>query len=219
MSLPRCWASWFAAAFVLGIPGRYVVITTAIWQAVVVPARYPRASALGIALACGGVRDAEPRLFHGPAGHQGTRTVRRSGCGTMAMGRLAWVLFAACVAYVVIAVGGCQLAGLLQDFLPAPRDGDPVAERIHLGQLPDRLRFRRGAFGPDQQPHPRGGEWPVGRGRRDGWCCRYGLSTAGSPGHSLVEYVVMFPQAVPRMVFGLALLWAWPGDSDPDPSR
>jgi iron(III) transport system permease protein len=30
-----------------------------------------------------------------------------------------------------------------------------------------------------------------------------------APGHSLVEYVVMFPQAVPRMVFGLALLWAW----------
>jgi iron(III) transport system permease protein len=29
------------------------------------------------------------------------------------------------------------------------------------------------------------------------------------PGHSLVEYVVMFPQAVPRMVFGLGLLWAW----------
>jgi len=29
------------------------------------------------------------------------------------------------------------------------------------------------------------------------------------PGHSLIEYVVMFPQAVPRMVFGLGLLWAW----------
>jgi iron(III) transport system permease protein len=30
-----------------------------------------------------------------------------------------------------------------------------------------------------------------------------------APGHGLTEYVVMFPQAVPRMVFGLALLWAW----------
>ena len=28
-------------------------------------------------------------------------------------------------------------------------------------------------------------------------------------GHRLIEYVVMFPQAVLRMVFGLALLWAW----------
>src|SRR5258708_7593348 len=41
----------FAAAFVLGLPGRYVVITTAIWQAVQsFPPDYPRASALGIAL-------------------------------------------------------------------------------------------------------------------------------------------------------------------------
>jgi iron(III) transport system permease protein len=30
-----------------------------------------------------------------------------------------------------------------------------------------------------------------------------------TPGSSLIEYVIMFPQAVPRMVFGLGLLWAW----------
>jgi iron(III) transport system permease protein len=30
-----------------------------------------------------------------------------------------------------------------------------------------------------------------------------------APGRGLVEYIVMIPQAVPRMVFGLALLWAW----------
>ena len=28
-------------------------------------------------------------------------------------------------------------------------------------------------------------------------------------GRGAIEYVVMFPQAVPRLVFGLALLWAW----------
>jgi iron(III) transport system permease protein len=28
-------------------------------------------------------------------------------------------------------------------------------------------------------------------------------------GSGLIEYLVMFPQAVPRMVFGLAILWAW----------
>src|SRR5476651_1473228 len=41
----------FAAAFVLGLPGRFVVITTAIWQAVQsYPPDYPRAAAMGIAL-------------------------------------------------------------------------------------------------------------------------------------------------------------------------
>jgi iron(III) transport system permease protein len=29
------------------------------------------------------------------------------------------------------------------------------------------------------------------------------------PGRSYLEYIVMFPQAVPRMVFSLGLLWAW----------
>jgi iron(III) transport system permease protein len=28
-------------------------------------------------------------------------------------------------------------------------------------------------------------------------------------GRGAIEYLVMFPQAVPRLVFGLALLWAW----------
>ncbi len=30
-----------------------------------------------------------------------------------------------------------------------------------------------------------------------------------TPGRVLFEYVAMFPQAVPRLVFGLGLLWAW----------
>jgi iron(III) transport system permease protein len=29
------------------------------------------------------------------------------------------------------------------------------------------------------------------------------------PGRGAIEYIAMFPQGVPRMVFGLALLWAW----------
>jgi len=29
------------------------------------------------------------------------------------------------------------------------------------------------------------------------------------PGSGLIEYVVMFPQAVPRLVFAFGLMWAW----------
>ena len=29
------------------------------------------------------------------------------------------------------------------------------------------------------------------------------------PGRTTVEYVLMFPQSVPRVIFGLGLLWAW----------
>ena len=35
------------------------------------------------------------------------------------------------------------------------------------------------------------------------------LPLAGAGARRSIEYVVMFPQAVPRMVFGLGLLWAW----------
>src|SRR5206468_11478450 len=29
------------------------------------------------------------------------------------------------------------------------------------------------------------------------------------PGSGLIEYMVMFPQAVPRLVFAFGLMWAW----------
>src|SRR5262249_56742926 len=29
------------------------------------------------------------------------------------------------------------------------------------------------------------------------------------PGSCLIEYIVMFPQAVPRLVFAFGLMWAW----------
>src|SRR5204862_773592 len=29
------------------------------------------------------------------------------------------------------------------------------------------------------------------------------------PGSAVIEYVVMFPQAVPRLVFAFGLMWAW----------
>ena len=41
----------FAAAFVLGIPGRFYVVTTAIWQATLsFPPDYGRAAAMGLSL-------------------------------------------------------------------------------------------------------------------------------------------------------------------------
>jgi iron(III) transport system permease protein len=29
------------------------------------------------------------------------------------------------------------------------------------------------------------------------------------PGHGVIEYIVMFPQAVPRLVFAFGMMWAW----------
>src|SRR5437762_2336923 len=91
----------FAAAFVLGIPARYVVITTAIWQAVTMyPADYGRAAALGIGLFA--VMFLTLSLYRLVIRHGNFATITGKAFRprAMAMGRLAWLLFGLCLAYV-----------------------------------------------------------------------------------------------------------------------
>jgi len=95
----------FAAAFVLGIPARFVVITTAIWQAVTMyPSDYGRAAALGIGLFA--VMFLTLSLYRVAIrrGHFATITGKAFRPRPMAIGRLAWLLFALCLAYVIAAV-------------------------------------------------------------------------------------------------------------------
>src|SRR5258708_4436510 len=197
----------FAAAFVLGLPGRYVVITTAIWQAVQsFPPDYPRASALGIALFA--VMFATLSLYRMMlrGGHFATITGKAFRPRTMAMGRLAWVLFAACLAYVAVAVVLPLAALLLISF--------QRFATVILSQSQFTLANYQTAFGFGA----------VRQALTNSLILGVGVATIGvaimtvlvwiiyrsrAPGHRFVEYVVMFPQAVPRMVFGLALLWAW----------
>src|SRR5262249_235018 len=107
----------FAAAFVLGIPARYVVITTAIWQATQsFPPDYPRASALGIALFAVMLLTLSVSRMVVRRGNFATITGKAFRPRTMAMGRMAWVLFAGCVLYVVAAVFLPLAALLLTSF-------------------------------------------------------------------------------------------------------
>jgi iron(III) transport system permease protein len=196
----------FAAAFVLGLPARYVVITTAIWQAVQsYPPDYPRASALGIALFA--VMFATLSLYRLMVrrGNFATITGKAFRPRTMAMGRLAWVLFAACVAYIVVAVVLPLTTLLLTSF--------QRFATVIMSQSEFTLANYQTALGFGA----------VRAALTNSLILGVGVATVGvgvmtvlvwiiyrsrAPGHGLVEYVVMFPQAVPRMVFGLALLWA-----------
>ncbi len=197
----------FAAAFVLGLPGRYVVITTAIWQAVQsFPPDYPRASALGIALFV--VMFATLSLYRMMlrGGHFATITGKAFRPRAMAMGRLAWVLFAVCLSYVAVAVVLPLAALLLISF--------QRFATVILSQSQFTLANYQTAFGFGA----------VRQALTNSLILGVGVATIGvaimtvlvwiiyrsrAPGHRLIEYVVMFPQAVPRMVFGLALMWAW----------
>ena len=197
----------FAAAFVLGLPARYVVITTAIWQAVQsFPPDYPRASAMGIALSA--VMFATLSLYRLVVrrGNFATITGKAFRPRTMAMGRMAWVLFTLCLAYVVAAVFLPLSALLLTSF--------QRFATVILAQSEFTFANYQTALGFGA----------VRAALTNSLMLGIGVATVGvaimvvlvwiiyrskAPGHGLIEYVVMFPQAVPRMVFGLALLWAW----------
>src|ERR1700693_2783877 len=95
----------FAAALVLGVPGRFFVITTAIWEATLsFPADYGRASAMGFALFA--VMFASLTLYR--------RIIRRGNYVTITgkafrprpleMGAITWLLFALCCFYVLVSV-------------------------------------------------------------------------------------------------------------------
>jgi iron(III) transport system permease protein len=197
----------FAAAFVLGLPARYVVVTTALWEAVQsFPPDYPRAAAMGIALFAVMFGTLSLYRWMVRQGNFATITGKAFRPRRMAMGRLAWVLFAGCIAYVVVAVVLPLSALLLTSF---QRFATVILSQSELTLANYRTALGFGA---------------VRSALTNSLILGIGVATVGvaimtvlvwiiyrsrAPGHSLVEYVVMFPQAVPRMVFGLALLWAW----------
>jgi iron(III) transport system permease protein len=197
----------FAAAFVLGIPARFVVITTAIWQAVTMyPADYGRAAALGIGLFA--VMFLTLSLYRVAIrrGHFATITGKAFRPRAMAMGRLAWLLFGLCLAYVIAAVVLPLAVLLLTSF-----------ERFATVILPQAeftLANYEAAFGFAA----------IRLALTNSLILGVGVATIGvaimtvlvwiiyrsrAPGHGAMEYLVMFPQAVPRLVFGLALMQVW----------
>jgi len=197
----------FAAALVLGVPGRFFVITTAIWEATLsFPADYGRASAMGFALFA--VMLASLTLYR--------RIIRRGNYATITgkafrprpleMGAITWLLFALCCFYVLVSVVLPLAALTLTSF--------QRFATVFLSQTELTLANYQTAFGFGA----------VNSALTTSLLLGVGVATVGVvvmamlvwiiyrshlPGHSLVEYVVMFPQAVPRMVFGLGLLWAW----------
>ncbi|MBV8776977.1 MAG: iron ABC transporter permease [Alphaproteobacteria bacterium] len=197
----------FAAAFVLGLPARYVVVTTAIWQAVQsFPPDYPRASALGIALFA--VMFATLSLYRALVrrGNFATISGKAFRPRTMAMGRLAWVLFGACALYVVVAVVLPLAALLLTSF---QRFATVILAQSEFTFANYEAALGFGAVRAALTNSLILGVGVASIGVAVMTVLVWIIYRSRAPGHVVVEYVVMFPQAVPRMVFGLALLWAW----------
>jgi iron(III) transport system permease protein len=197
----------FAAALVLGVPGRFFVITTSIWQATLsFPPDYGRAAAMGIALFAVMFASLTAYRWIVRRGNYATITGKAFRPRPLEMGAIAWLLFALCCFYVFVAVILPLAALTLTSF--------QRFATVFLSQTELTLANYQTAFGFGAINSALGTSLLLG----------VSVATIGVlviavlvwiiyrsrvPGHGLIEYVVMFPQAVPRMVFGLGLLWAW----------
>jgi iron(III) transport system permease protein len=197
----------FAAALVLGVPGRYFVITTSIWEATLsFPPDYGRAAAMGIALFAVMLASLTAYRWIIRRGSYATITGKAFRPRPLEMGAIAWLLFALCCLYVLVAVVLPLAALTLTSF--------QKFATVFLSQTVLTLANYKTALGFGAVNSALGNSLILG----------VSVATIGvlvmavlvwiiyrsrTPGHGLVEYLVMFPQAVPRMVFGLGLLWAW----------
>jgi iron(III) transport system permease protein len=197
----------FAAALVLGVPGRIYVITTAIWQATLsFPPDYGRAAAMGVSLTAMMLCSLGIYRFIVRRGSYATITGKGFRPRVMDMGRLSYVLVAICVGYVSVAVLMPLATLVLTSF--------QRFATLHLTETSFSFSNYDTAFHLGAVKSAIGNSIFLGAS----------VATVGvlimtllvwiiyrsrAPGRGLVEYIVMIPQAVPRMVFGLALLWAW----------
>jgi iron(III) transport system permease protein len=197
----------FSAALVLGLPNRFYVVTTAMYQLVSqYPPRFPQAAAMGVSLFA--VMFVMVYIYRRiiSRGTYVTITGKAFRPRAMDVGRLRWFLFAVCLVYLAIAVLLPVLTLLyasIQRLATAfPRlDNFTLANYVTALSL-DAVRSAlwnslllgcaTSALGVILMGFL---SWLIYRSRL--------------PGAGVIEYLLMFPQAVPRLVFAFGMLWAW----------
>jgi iron(III) transport system permease protein len=197
----------FSAALVLGLPNRFYVVTTAMYQLVSqYPPQFPRAAAMGVSLFA--VMFAMVYVYRRVVsrGNYVTITGKAFRPRVMAVGRLRWPLFAVCATYLGIAVILPVLALLyasVQRLATAfPKAGNFTLENYRTALSLDAVRSAL---------------WNsllLGVGTASLGVLIMGflawmIYRSRLPGVGTIEYVLMFPQAVPRLVFAFGMLWAW----------
>lgn len=196
----------FAVPLVLGLPARFFVLTTLIYNEVSqFPPNYPLAAALGIwlFLVMAGLLFLCRRLLgegYGTIAARSFRSKRLRLSKGMQTGLLTW-----CFGYVAVAVVLPLLTLLYVSLVPVVNAGSVTGVTLDnyvqaLGLAPVRSALVNSVV--------------VGLGT-----AAIGVLFMGAvawiiyrsqlPGARWLEYVVMFPQAIPRLVLGFAMLVAW----------
>jgi iron(III) transport system permease protein len=197
----------FAAAFVLGIPGRFYVVTTVIWQATLsFPPDYGRAAAMGLSLFGVMLITLTIARFVLRHGTYTTITGKAFRPREMDVGIMRWPLLAIAWGYIVVAVILPLGALLLTSF---ERFATVVLPQMHFTLANYETALQMGSVGPAFINSLILGLSVATIGVVVIGVLAWIIYRSRMPGSGAAEYVIMFPQAVPRLVFGLGLLWAW----------
>ena len=197
----------FSAALVLGLPSRFYVVTTAMYQLVSqYPPQFPRAAAMGVSLFA--VMFLMVYIYRRvvSGGTFVTITGKAFRPRVMNVGSLRWSLLAVCWAYLGVAVI-LPIFTLLYSSIQRLATAFPKAGNFTLENY-------RTALSLDAV---RGALWNsllLGVGTASLGVLIMGflawmIYRSRLPGVGVIEYVLMFPQAVPRLVFAFGMLWAW----------
>jgi iron(III) transport system permease protein len=197
----------FAVALVLGLPSRYYVITTAIYQMVQqYPPKLQVAAAMGVSLFA--VMFITLFVYRRIviSGSYVTITGKAFRPRVADVGALKYVLLGVCLLYFAAAVG-LPLLTLLYASFQKIAVAFPVADNFTLANF-------RVAVGMNAARSALVNSLLLGFGTASIGVVLMGLLAwliyrSRLPGTGLIEYVVMFPQAVPRLVFAFGLMWAW----------
>jgi iron(III) transport system permease protein len=197
----------FAAALVLGLPDRYYVVTTAIYQLTQqYPPKIPLAAAMGTSLFV--VMFVTLFIYRRiiTAGSYVTITGKAFRPRVNDVGRLRWLLLSVCVFYLVCSVVLPLLtlfyASIQKISTAFPAPGNFTTEHFYK------------AFTMNAATTALGNSLWLGF-----WTATLGVTLMGLiswiiyrsrlPGSNIIEYIVMFPQSVPRLIFAFGMMWAW----------
>ena len=197
----------FSAALVLGSPNRFYVLTTAMYQLVAqYPPRIPLAAAMGVSLFA--IMFVMLFFYRRIIARRSYVTVSGKAFRPRLtdVGGLRWVLFAVCGAYVVLSVVLPILTlvyasvQLLAVAFPASSNFTLANYRAALSQNAVRYAMSNSLIL---------GVLTATIGVALTGMLSWLIHRSRLPGRGVLEYIVMFPQAVPRLVFAFGMMWAW----------
>ncbi len=197
----------FSAALVLGLPARFYVVTTAMYQLVSqYPPRFPLAAAMGVSLFAvmflmvwAYRRIVRARSFV-------TITGKAFRPRVMDVGSLRWPLLGMCLLYLGVAVV-LPVVTLLYASVQRLATFFPRAGNFTLANYTTALSL-------DAVRSALWNSLLLGLGTASIGVVVMGFLSwmiyrSRLPGAGAIEYILMFPQAVPRLVFAFGMLWAW----------